>query len=227
MTNEQIIKSWSSAEYARSWARADGLASLLEFPWAIATTLVGREGAPQLVVDVGSGPGTVLARVLEAYPGSRGVWVDASPGMLEQAKRALAPYGDRVEFIVEDAARLADIEPAHGADVVFNSRIAHHFDRDGLVAFYRMAAALLRPGGWLVTLDHIRPPEGWDARYRDILPIFAGSTAGKPSHPHYVPFPTPDDHLAAFAQAGIDDCDIAWRAFYTCLFVGRTAPERT
>ena len=221
MSNERVIESWSSSEYARSWQQADGLSGMLQFPWEIATILIGREASPELVVDVGSGPGTFLERVLQAYPDSRGVWVDASPGMREQAEERLARFGGRVEFVVADAAKLADVEVAHGADVVLNSRVAHHFDQDGLTAFYSGAATVLRSGGWLVTLDHILPPGDWDRRYRDILPNFAGSNAGKPTHPHYFPFPTLEGQFAAFEAAGFEDRDLAWRAFYTCLFVGR------
>ncbi|MCU1666301.1 MAG: hypothetical protein JWR58_6366, partial [Pseudonocardia sp.] len=76
------------------------------------------------------------------------------------------------------------------------------------------------PGGWLVTLDHIRPTDEWDSRFRTVLPAFAGSNAGKPTHPHYFPFPTVDDHLAALTAAGFDEVEMPWRAFYTCLFVG-------
>jgi hypothetical protein len=28
----------------------------------------------------------------------------------------------------------------------------------------------------------------------------------------------------AYAAAGIGDVEVVWRAFYTCLFMGRTAP---
>lgn len=227
MGDERIIQSWSSAEYAANWQRADGLSALLELPWAIAAALVGRDRSPQLIVDVGSGPGTFLATVLQAYPQARGVWIDASPGMLEPAQEHLAPYADRVDFVVEDAARLAGIDAAQGADVVLNSRVAHHFDHSGLVGFYRAAAQVLGPDGWLVTLDHIRPPGEWDRRYRDVLPTFAGPNAGKPTHPHYFPFPSMNDHLVAMADAGLVDCDVAWRAFYTCLFLGRRATEES
>ncbi|WP_131809453.1 class I SAM-dependent methyltransferase [Mycolicibacterium iranicum] len=223
MSDRRTIESWSSAEYASKWQGADGLSALLELPWALAATLVGQESSPRLVVDVGSGPGTFLAAVLNAYPQSRGVWVDASPGMLDKARQRLASHVDRVEFIVEDAAALADIDAARGADVVLNSRVAHHFDHDGLVGFYRAAAAVLQPDGWLVTLDHILPPGEWDRRYRDVLPLFFGPNAGKPTHPHYFPFPAVGDHLAAMSDAGFTDCDVAWRAFYTCLFLGRRA----
>jgi SAM-dependent methyltransferase len=223
MSNERVIESWASTEYATDWERADGLSGMLRFPWAIATTLIGRDTPPERVVDVGSGPGTFLETVLRAYPEAQGVWVDGSPGMLEQARQRLEPFAGRVQFVVEDAANLTGIEAAHDADVVLNSRIAHHFDKEGLVAFYTSAAQVLRPGGWLVTLDHILPPGDWDRRYRDVLPAFAGSNAGKPTHPHYFPYPTMDDHLAAFKATGFTDSDLAWRAFYTCLFVGRLA----
>jgi SAM-dependent methyltransferase len=223
MGNEKVIQSWSSAEYAASWHKADGLSGLLELPWAIATTIVGREETPRLIVDVGSGPGTFLATLLRAYPDARGVWIDASPGMQEQAEDRLAPFAGRVEYVVEDAIRLAGIEAARGADVVLNSRVAHHFDHAGLIAFYAAAAEVLEPQGWLVTLDHILPPGDWDGRYRDVLPLFAGPNAGKPTHPHYFPFPTMADHLSALADAGFTDCDLAWRAFYSCLFLGRRA----
>ena len=222
--NDRVIESWSSGEYAAQWNKADGLASLLQLPWAIATTLVGRDQTPRLVVDVGSGPGTFLETALKAYPEARGVWIDASPGMREQAVQRLAPLGDRVEFITEDALNLSAIPAAQGADVVLNSRVAHHFDHDGLIAFYTAAASLLKPNGWLVTLDHILPPGDWDRRYRDVLPLFAGSTAGKPTHPHFFPFPSMNDHLAAMSSAGLVDNDIAWRAFYTCLVMGRRGP---
>ena len=221
MMNDPVIASWSEAGYAQSWQRADGLADLLRFPWAIATALVGRERPPALVVDVGSGPGTFLAALLDAYPEARGVWIDASPEMRTAAGEALHAYGDRVEFVVADAAELAGIDAARGADVLLNSRVAHHFDHDGLIRFYRDAATLVAPGGWAVTLDHILPPADFDRRYRDVLPLFAGSNAGKPTHPHYFPFPSMQDHLDALGAAGFSERDVAWRAFYTCLFVGR------
>jgi SAM-dependent methyltransferase len=221
--NEQVIGSWAAPGYADKWQRADGLSTLLQLPWAMATVLVGQFALPRLVVDVGSGPGTFLGSVLAAYPRARGIWIDAASAMREQAQRTLAPYADRVEYVVADAADLAGIDAARGADVVLNSRVAHHFDAEGLRRFYRHAAQLLVPGGWCVTLDHILPPGEWDARYRAVLPLFAGPNAGNPTHPHFVPFPSMTDHLVALAEAGFTDCDLAWRAFYTCLFVGRLA----
>jgi SAM-dependent methyltransferase len=223
--NEPVIASWSAEGYAQSWRRADGLQGLLRFPWAIATALLAHDREPRLVVDVGSGPGTFLATMLTKFPKARGVWIDASPSMREQAGATLGELAGRVDFVLADAADLASIDVARGADVVLNSRVAHHFDAEALRRFYRDVAGILVPGGWSVTLDHILPPGDWDARYRAVLPVFAGSNAGKPTHPHYFPYPTVNDHLDALAAAGFEQHDVAWRAFYTCLFLGRL-PEQ-
>jgi SAM-dependent methyltransferase len=225
MNSEEVIGSWSSADYVRDWDNADGLADMLELPWAIASALVGRERAPRLVIDVGSGPGRFLSTVLSAYPDARGVWIDSSQAMRDRARENMVHLGDRVQYYVEDAACLLDVEAARGADVVLNSRVAHHFDRRGLESFYWSAAAVLQPHGWLVTLDHIRPPGDWDRRYRDILPSFAGPHAGQPTHPHKYPFPTMDTHLRAMSAVGLTDNDVAWRTFYTCLMLGRRPPQ--
>jgi SAM-dependent methyltransferase len=218
--NAPATAAWTTPGYAASWSAADGLAGLLSLPWRMTAALVGLQRPPGLVLDVGSGPGTFLDELLTCFPDAQGIWLDASEDMLESARRTLARHGERVSYVVADAAEFATLDLPAGIDVITNSRVAHHFELSGLRAFYRQAAERLAPGGWLVTLDHIRPTDEWDSRFRTVLPAFAGSNAGKPTHPHYFPFPTVDDHLAALTAAGFDEVEMPWRAFYTCLFVG-------
>jgi SAM-dependent methyltransferase len=117
-----------------------------------------------------------------------------------------------------DLARAADLPS--DVDILLTSRALHHLDRASLDAFYREAAKHLRPGGWLVNLDHIAPNEVWDRRLRaarqELVP-----TANEASHHHNLPLPSQQDHLDALAAAGLTDAEVAWRAFYTCLFVAR------
>ncbi|MDX6343971.1 MAG: hypothetical protein QOH87_4109, partial [Trebonia sp.] len=47
--------------------------------------------------------------------------------------------------------------------------------------------------------------------------------AERAAHHHDGPLPTIADHVDGYAAAGITDVDIAWRAFVTCLFMGRRA----
>ena len=221
VTPEQATAPWQAKGYAREWAAVDGLSALLELPWRLTTALVGLDRAPRVIVDLGSGPGTYLAEMLSRYPSARGIWLDASAEMRDEAQARLAEYGERVTYILGDIAGLGDVGLPADVDVITNSRVAHHFDLAGLTRFYRAGFAALAPGGWMATLDHIRPTDEWNARLRAVLPIFAGRNAGKPTHPHFFPFPTVGDHLDGLTQAVFSQVEMPWRAFYTCLFMGQ------
>jgi SAM-dependent methyltransferase len=213
---------WREADFARSWAQGDAFSDMLEFPRHMAAAIIaGDNPEPACIVDIGSGPGAVLAVFLEQFPSARGVWSDASEAMLDLAKERLAPFGDRVDYRIVDMTDLAGGGLPAGADVITTSRAAHHLDRDGLFAFYAQAAARLKPGGWLVNLDHIGPDDVWDKRLRAARKRFASAPEG-PKHHHNYPLTSVNDHLEAYAAAGITDVEVAWRAFYTCLFMGRT-----
>lgn len=213
---------WRDAEFAQRWAASDGMADMLELPRRITAALVAHD-RPQtrLVIDVGSGPGAYLEAFLEELPGCAGVWMDASEAMLEQARKRLARFGDRVDFRLGDMADLDAAGLPREADALVSSRALHHLDRDALLGFYRRAAGHLAPGGWLANLDHTGPEDVWDKRFRAIRKRFLGPDNELGKHPHDYPFTSVRDHLDALAAAGLDDLEIAWKAFYTCLFVAR------
>ncbi|HYZ53000.1 MAG TPA: class I SAM-dependent methyltransferase [Streptosporangiaceae bacterium] len=213
---------WREADFARSWAQGDAFRDMLEFPRRIAAAVVAADNPePACIVDIGSGPGAVLAVFLEQFPSARGIWTDASQAMFDLARERLAPFGDRVDYHIVDMTDLAASAVPSGVDVITTSRAAHHLDREGLFAFYSQAAAKLAPGGWLVNLDHIGPDDVWDKRLRAVRKQFAASPEG-PKHHHNYPLTSVSDHLEAYAAAGITDVEVVWRAFYTCLFMGRT-----
>ena len=216
---------WQERDFARSWARDDAIGDMLEFPRRMAAAIVAPETEnPACVVDVASGPGDFLAVFLEQFPGTRGVWTDASDAMLELARERLEPFGDRVDFRIGDMTDLAAAGIPAGADVIMTSRAAHHLDPRALASFYEQAAGYLAPGGWLINLDHIFPGERWDARVRSARKqLFPAPSEVRPHHQHEQGLPSMTDHLAGFAAAGIDDVDVPWRAFFTCLFMGRRA----
>jgi SAM-dependent methyltransferase len=221
MTAQEAAAAWYQADYAKDWASKDGLAGLLQLPWRMSAAITGMARQPRAIADLGSGPGTVLAEYLTTFPDATGHWVDASPDMLEQARANLARFGGRVTFTIGDISELDKVDLPGDLDVITNSRVAHHFNPTDLTRFYAAAREHLTPQGWLVTLDHIRPEELWDKRFRTLLPTFAGPGAGKPTHPHYFPVPTIEEHLTSFADAGFGEFEMPWRAFYTCLFVGK------
>ena len=214
---------WSDRDFARAWAEGDALRAMLDLPRRISAAVVatGRP-EPSCVVDIGSGPGDYLAVFLEAFPSARGVWTDASQAMLEQARERLAEFGDRVTYRIADMTDLGAAVP-DGVDVITTSRASHHLDRAGLLDFYAAAAGHLAPGGWLVNLDHTGSRDAWEGRLRAARTLLRTGPSERAAHHHDQPLPTVADHLDGYAAAGITDVDIAWRAFVTCLFMGRRA----
>lgn len=215
---------WSDPAFATAWLGADprGADDLLALPRRMAAELIAHETpAPALIVDIASGAGAFLSVLLRAFPEARGVWLDASDTMLARARTELAPFGDRVEFLLGDMTEPRAAGVTAGADVVLSSRASHHLDRNELHGFYREAAGLLAPGGWLANLDHIGPSDGWNLRYRAVRPRFVPARNPTAKHHHTYPLPSVEDHLDGFRAAGVADADIAWKAFHTCLFLGR------
>jgi SAM-dependent methyltransferase len=213
---------WKDPAFARTWSESDGLGNLLALPWALAAAIVADDNpAAGVVVDVASGPGAFLAAFMEELPDCRGIWLDASESMLGQARERLARFGDRVELRIGDMTDLAGAGLPDGVAAIMTSRAAHHLDRAELAAFYAQAAAHLAPGGWLIDLDHTGPSDAWDRRFRAVRRRFIGPRNERGSHHHTYPLTSIQDHLDGFAAAGIDDVEIAWKAFYTCLFMGR------
>ena len=103
--------------------------------------LVGDE----TVVDAGCGSGRVTRLIAERLPRGKVIGVDASPSMVEQAREALAGYGDRVEIVLGDLTELLLAEPV---DAVFSNATFHWIaDHDALFARLH---DILRPGGRLV-----------------------------------------------------------------------------
>jgi hypothetical protein len=90
-----------------------------------------------------------------------------------------------------------------------------------LTAFYRQAAAMVRPGGWLVNLDHMAVSDLWGRRYDELTPRFYEETemAGavrKDRGGHAI-----ETHLESLAATGLTDVDTPWRLLSTVLLLAR------
>ena len=174
MTDEQQLESWESAEYAAAWAGEDVIADMLDLPRAMSVAIAADAGLDvRHVVDLGSGPGAYLVPFLRAFPGARGTWLDVSEAMRDLAHEQLDEFGDRVEYVVADAERLADVELAP-AQVVVSSRALHHFSPGSLAEVYRAVFDVLEPGGLVLNLDHVGARSDWEQVARRIRGQFTG-----------------------------------------------------
>jgi trans-aconitate 2-methyltransferase len=96
----------------------------------------------ETVLDAGCGSGRVTEALLERLPRGRVIAVDASPSMVQQARRR---FGDRVEVHQMD---LLELELEQPVDAILSTATFHWvLDHDAL---FRRLHDALRPGGQLV-----------------------------------------------------------------------------
>lgn len=113
------------------------------------------------LVDIGCGPGWHL----EAWAdmGFRVAGVDASPSMLELARRRFATAGRSVELYLADVREERDIPASLGFDLaVSHFNLPNLFPPEERESLFRAAARLVRPGGYWI-MDFSEPDTPSDA----------------------------------------------------------------
>jgi trans-aconitate 2-methyltransferase len=101
----------------------------------------------ETVLDAGCGSGRVTEQLLDRLSDGRVIALDASPSMVDAARDRLAPFGDRVTYLVADLGRPLPLEPA-SVDAILSTATLHWVrDHDSL--FHHLASPL-RAGGRLV-----------------------------------------------------------------------------
>lgn len=109
-----------------------------------------------LVLDLGSGPGSLAVRLLDRMPAARVLAIDADPLLLALGRAACQGRAG-LGFIDLDlrspgwAGRLGLSRPA---DAAVSTTALHWLTPPALRAMYAEVAAVLRPGGLLLDGDH-------------------------------------------------------------------------
>jgi SAM-dependent methyltransferase len=104
------------------------------------------------VVDLAGGTGALLAAVLRAAPGARGVLVDL-PHVADAAAREFAAAGlaDRCTVVSGDIFE----ELPEGGDLYLLSRILHDWDDDRCRTLLAACRDAIRPGGTLLVVERL------------------------------------------------------------------------
>jgi O-methyltransferase domain/Dimerisation domain len=122
----------------------------------------GRFGT---VVDVAGGNGTLLAAVLGAHPGVRGILFDQAH-VVDKAGPVLAPVADRVEVV---AGSFFEKVP-EGGDAYVLKAIIHDWEDPESVAILRACRAAMPAGACVLVIDRILAPpnEGAEGKFSDL-----------------------------------------------------------
>jgi trans-aconitate 2-methyltransferase len=130
-------RDWDGASYDRISAPQESLGR------AVLERMLLR--GDETVLDAGCGSGRVTEALLQRLPRGRVIAVDASPSMVQQARRRLGVMGDRVEIHQMD---LLELELDQPVDAILSTATFHWvLDHEAL---FRRLHAVLRPGGQLV-----------------------------------------------------------------------------
>jgi tRNA (cmo5U34)-methyltransferase len=206
MTNE-----WQSVEHALAYlARADQVPHRTEGEAALLEEL---PAGVRRVLDLGSGDGRLLALVLVARPGARGVAVDFSPPMLERLRGRFAD-GDRVRVVEHN---LDDPLPDLGTfDTVVSSFAIHHVTHERKRQLYGEVWDRLEPGGVFCNLEHVSSPTA--ERHREFLATFGITPEEEDPSNKLLDVET---QLVWLRAIGFADVDCLWKWRELALLAGR------
>jgi SAM-dependent methyltransferase len=114
-----------------------------------------------LVLDLGSGPGSLAIRLLDRMPLATVVAVDADPLLLALGRAAFA---DRPGLRFADAdlrapGWSAQLGLAEAPDAAVSTTALHWLSQGTLAALYAELTGLLRPGGIVLNGDHLPEDE--------------------------------------------------------------------
>jgi tRNA (cmo5U34)-methyltransferase len=104
------------------------------------------------VLDLGTGTGETLGRVLAWHSGAQAIGIDESAGMLAVARANLASYD-----VALRVADLLDPLPDGPFELVVSALAVHHLDGPGKATLFGRVAAALSPGGRFVLADVVLP----------------------------------------------------------------------
>ncbi len=129
---------WNAADYAAN--------SVVQQTWARELIAQLKLRADEHILDVGCGDGKVTAELARAVPRGSVTGVDASPQMIQFAKRAFPPSEiSNLKFQIMDARK---IKSPRQFECVFSNAALHWVDDHQ--AILRGAASVLKPGGRLI-----------------------------------------------------------------------------
>ncbi|HUW56233.1 MAG TPA: class I SAM-dependent methyltransferase [Planctomycetota bacterium] len=170
------------------------------------------------VIDLGTGPGDIPLRILRVRPGWRIVALEASPPMLDFAKKAAREAGVTTGIHWFQADAKGSGLPGRTFDVVFSNTILHHISETELV--WEEVKRVGKRGALVFFRDLARPATPEDAHR--IVETYGGVGPELMRRDYYnslLAAYTVDEVRAQLSEAGLDDIEVTrvtdrhWDAF--------------
>ncbi|HJR81771.1 MAG TPA: methyltransferase domain-containing protein [Anaerolineales bacterium] len=118
--------------------------------------LKSRTQPVERFMDLGCGDGILGAAILGEYPKSRGILIDFSEPMLEQAREQLKECGGQLTFMNLDYGDPAWVNAIQGPfDAIVSGYSIHHQPDERKREIYEEIFSLLKPGGWFINIEHV------------------------------------------------------------------------
>lgn len=236
MTESETLRAYAVPERAAAYDSSMDLMHPNRHPMAevVGDVLDAQNQAPRTILDLGTGTGFLLSRLLTRFPHARAIAVDGAAVMLDVARERLAPFADRVDFRVGDFRRLetdagiGTLAPG-SIDAVVSCFALHHLSRDEKQHLARSVRGLLSPCGWFLDADIVlcedpeverlvqrmrvrgivRRADGRDPRFVDEVSTrrFLDELE---ENDHDQPLPVAED-LEIFRRAGFNGVTLFWR----------------
>lgn len=195
--------------------------------YGTALDLIGnlRREQPLRVLDLGAGTGLFAALLLERMPDIRVTCLDASEGMLEEARARFAG-DDRVDFVLAD---MASSQVGGPWDVVMSALAIHHLEHDAKKALFARVRQALVPGGLFVNAEQVLgPTPALEERY-GLKWLADVRAAGVPEDEiakarermRFDRCASVEDQLAWMREAGFRDVDCSFKSWRFAVLNGR------
>ena len=166
-TDEKVIMETATAEV---WKLGPVVERFLSYRAAIPlayeqigmmlSLLASRDEPVARFLDLGCGDGILGAAVLGQYPASRGVLMDFSEPMLDQARKNLRKYTSQLTFLnadYSDPTWTESVQHEAPFDAVVSGYSIHHQPDARKKRICAEIFSLLKPGGWFVNVEHVAP----------------------------------------------------------------------
>ena len=173
-------------------------------------------------LNLGAGPGNLDTILLEHFKGANAVVVDGSLAMLAAARKELARFGSRVEYVQANLSSPEWIGAVAGPfDFVISARSIHHVGEPKRIReLFREIRGLTGHGGTFLNLDYVRPAKAELVRLGDWAARDTEAGIGGPPHDAAGMPGTLTEQLGWLTEAGFNTVEVYWKEMDLALLSG-------